>query len=134
MNYNDELKHYGVLGMKWGIRHDPVRETKDVNRRLKRRERQINSLRRKSAKLERKSTKNELRAVSGFRTEFSDARMRKAIRQRAKAKKYSFKAERKIQVGQKIAKKYLNLAKDIPMDNIDQKQVDYIKEWARTRL
>lgn len=78
---DDELMHYGVKNMKWGVRRNPEKAFVKANK-----------LKTKSDKATAKKYK---RANPLIRTEISDARYRNAARKADKATSKYLKAQRK---------------------------------------
>lgn len=57
---DSDLAHYGVLGMRWGIRKDPQKAYERANKKYSR-------LKRKGIALAKKASKKELKAFAGKR-------------------------------------------------------------------
>lgn len=65
INYSsDTLQHYGVMGMKWGVRRNPSRAYAKAVKKKKRLEDSSANLALKSAKLEQKYLKKDARATT----------------------------------------------------------------------
>lgn len=86
MNQN-ELKHYGVLGMKWGVRHNPSRAFRKASRRARRLDKKALRKEVKADKLAYKADKKMIRATS-------ERQYKKARQLEFDAKKAKLKASR----------------------------------------
>lgn len=93
---NDYLEHYGVLGMKWGVRKDPVRTFKKSQKKL-------NRLRSKSASLRSKAEKKKARLYRIPRDPETYSRaLHKISMMEAKASKYAKRGERWLNSMEKV--------------------------------
>ena len=86
MNKN-ELQHYGVLGMKWGVRRNPSRAYAKAVRKK-------NVLERKSAKLAVKSAKYEKKSIRKEMHSTSESQYKKARKLHFKSNKLNLKSAR----------------------------------------
>lgn len=110
------LCHYGVKGMKWGIKHNPEKAFTKANAKYEKYQVKINKLKTKSDKATAKKYK---RANPLIRTEISDARYRNASRKADKATAKYLKAKRK-------AEKWVE-AMDKTFENYDVKALSLNK-------
>lgn len=100
-NRNEYLEHYGVPGMKWGIRNAET-QRKYAGKYVE-----------KSAKYQQKSTRMKLKAYKADQTLLGRSKTTKYAKNMAKAAKYSRKANRSLfnkEGNAKKAEKYLQRA------------------------
>lgn len=93
---NDELAHYGVKGMKWGIRRDR-RKTGSSKRKKKAKIRNKRAIEKQKRRIQRKGAR-----------EMSDAELKKRIERLELEKKYKDLSERDTDPGKTIIKKILS--------------------------
>ena len=102
MQENNYLEHYGVLGMKWGVRKNPTKTLQKSVKRL--------------SKVQRKETKYR---VKGTKLSYKGAK-RGDAKKAGKGAKLQYKAARYKKKGDRMLKNMQKVFGDITISDIDQ--------------
>ena len=129
---NDELMHYGVLGMKWGIKHNP---TKAYHKALNK----SNKLKKKSDKYILKSDKTGFKAAKYKRKAFKKRtgwfpNNEKAYKYESKQLKYEVKSNKLKYKSEKAKQKREKWLKRVHEEFSDYKVTRIPKESVRVGL
>lgn len=133
MNDPNELYHFGVKGMHWGVRRTPEElgraDYSKTTKRLRKYGKKIESNKRRSAKYAFKSSKYKLKAQKAWTEKGFVRKSRKSVKFEYKANKANMKANRYETKGQNKAKKLVEKYKDLPAGTIDSEQMAYVERW-----
>ena len=94
--YTSELYHYGVIGMKWGVRHNRAKAVENSYKKY-------NKLKAKSNKYQLKGTKKLARPLTDFSTRRGFRLLRKSAKLNQRAEKWAAKSM-KVLYGEKISR------------------------------
>lgn len=90
----NELTHYGVLGMKWGVRKDPQRAYKKSMKKLGSLDKKAQKKSYKSAKLQMKADKAEYKSLKAWTYRGQGKKHRKSLKLKRKSTKATFKSKK----------------------------------------
>lgn len=120
----DVLAHYGVLGMKWGVRKDPERAHARASTKLR--------------KLDKKLYKKSLKMQKAHAKATEKAAKATTERKLRKAEKAKLKYNRKVLKSEKARKKALRWYSkmeatfaDVELSNVGQEDLDLGKAYAQ---
>ena len=122
---SNELYHYGVLGMRWGIRRGQAGSaySKGVKK-LKKLDRRANKRKTSSDKLAYKSAKVYARGRNDDKAKKLDA----------KARKLNYKSTKLVNSGKKFYKKMEREFSGVSMKNLNKDDIEYAKRYANRVL
>lgn len=133
MNDPNELYHFGVKGMHWGVRRTPEElgraDYSKTVKKLRKYGKKIERNNRRSAKYAFKSSKYKLKAQKAWTDKGFVRKTKKSAKFEYKANKAKMKANRLETKGQNKAKKLVEKYKDLPADTIDTEQLAYVQRW-----
>ena len=127
---NGELYHYGVAGMKWGVRRGNVsRAYAKAARKANKLEKKYIKTNMKAAKLEVKAAK-ALRKAGGFSVGVDTKRNNKAVRMQGKAAKMTYKAAKLQKKHAKWVKAMSKTFANTNVKDINPKDLDAGKKYT----
>lgn len=119
-----ELYHYGVLGMKWGVRRGKYSSAyAKSSKKLNSMDRKANATRLKAAKLSKKALSKEVHARN-------ERTYRKAREIQYKANKLNLKSARLQNRAMKFEKKMAATFKTVKVSDIDPKALEVGRKYA----
>lgn len=143
---DEEVAHYGVLGMKWGVRKNPNKAATKAIKKLRkyetaseRRKSQANSIRVASARYQLRANKlleKSTRTRSAAKASKLDKKARKAkanyLKENVKAAKLDRASDRQIARGKKWATKMNEYLSQSSYSDISKEDVAYARKWLVT--
>lgn len=127
-----ELQHYGVLGMKWGVRRNPSRAYAKAGKKLSKLDTKVNKLTAKGAKREEQAIKKQRKASSAIvfqkhKAKVASKATRKALKTYQKAQEKQIKAFR---WNEQMKKAFANTK----INNVDSNYVNLGKKYSQMSI
>lgn len=135
------LEHYGVLGMKWGVRKNPDKAYTKASAKLKKLDAKLVKARDRQHRLETKTKKKQASAVT--KLSYADTKrkqdnamksIRKAAKAQARANKATAKADRRLKKALKWHARMESTFKDVKLTNIRQEDVELGERYIQMKF
>lgn len=118
-----DLEHYGVLGMKWGVRKDPSKAYRKASTKA-------SKLKKKYIKRSSKAAVSQNVAMKKMSRATNERKYRKAIRYQTRAARRNLTAAKTQKRLYKWEQKMKETFKDVKLSDIKQEDLDYGREYV----
>lgn len=127
-----DLEHYGVLGMKWGVRKDPERAYEKASQKLEKLDRKAQKAGAKAAKKEAKSVHKQQKADSAVL--FKKAKARSADRAIGRSEKSRQKYMTQMSKAVSWYKEMENAFRDIKISKLNPSKSELGKKYVDIQI
>lgn len=128
----EDAQHYGVLGMKWGVRKDPQKAYERGYQKLNKLDRKVTASERRVVKAQEKSVKAQEKAASAIL--FKKHKARKAANKIRAANREHLRTQRKVAKAERWYKTMENTFRDKDVKKLDQGYIDLGKKYANVQV
>lgn len=131
-NSSDYLEHYGVLGMKWGVRKDPDKAYNRASNKLSKLDKKVVDAEARISKANEKSLKKRQKADTAIL--FKKHKARKAASSIRSINREHLNLQRKAAKAEKWYKNMENTFRDVKLSSIDPSYKALGKKYANIKI
>lgn len=130
----DDIEHYGVLGMKWGVRKDPQRAYERANQKLSKLDKKVVRADQKVAKAQQKSVARQEKANSAIL--FKKTKARRAANSIRRTNQAHLKVQRRAAKAERWYKSMENAFRDVKFSDLktNSTYTDLGKKYANATI